>query len=137
MKIVTKVLNFSTKEKFQLINITSQVEKIVRESNVANGLCLIAAPHATAAIIANENESGLIQDILEHIQTLFPPEKPWLHNRIDDNAHAHVASTIIGASFVLPIMNGQLVRGTWQDIFFVEMDGPRENRKVIVEVLGE
>lgn len=137
MQIISKKISFSTNEKFQLVNITSQVEKIVKESNVNNGFCLIFAPHATAALIANENEAGLIKDILGHIKELFPTEKSWQHNRIDDNAHAHVASAVIGAHLIFPIIEGKLVRGSWQDIFFVEMDGPRANRQVIVQIMGE
>ncbi|UNQ72659.1 secondary thiamine-phosphate synthase enzyme YjbQ [Infirmifilum sp. NZ] len=137
MKVVVKTLTFSTREKFELVNITDEVEKAVSESGIINGICLIFAPHATGAIVANENEKGLIRDILDHISQLFPPGKNWLHNRIDDNAHAHVASSIIGASLTLPVINGKVIRGTWQDVFFVEMDGPRTNRRVIIEVLGE
>ncbi|QOJ78063.1 YjbQ family protein [Infirmifilum lucidum] len=137
MRVVTKILTFSTREKFELINITADVERTVSESGISNGICLVFAPHATGAIIANENERGLIKDILNHISSLFPPGREWLHNRIDDNAHAHVASSLIGTSLTLPVINGKLVRGTWQDVFFVEMDGPRTNRRVIVEVLGE
>ncbi|AKG38982.1 MAG: secondary thiamine-phosphate synthase enzyme YjbQ [Infirmifilum sp.] len=137
MHVFTRIVEVSSSEKFQLINITGYVEKIVRESNVKNGICLIFVPHATAALIANENETGLIRDILNQLRELIPPNKPWLHNRIDDNAHAHIASAIIGAHLVFPILNGQLLRGTWQEIFLVEMDGPRSSRKVVVQVLGE
>lgn len=137
MKIVAKTITFSTRERFELINLTAQVESIVHESGVTNGFCLVFAPHATGAIIANENEKGLIRDILQRIAEVFPPERDWFHNRIDNNAHAHVASSFIGTSLVLPVVNGKLIRGTWQDIFFVELDGPRSHRRVVVEVLGE
>jgi len=130
-------LSISSTERFQLIDITGMVEEVVSRSGVERGICLVYAPHATAAIIANEHEAGLIRDMIDVIKTLFPPDKPWRHNRIDDNAHAHLASAIIGASRIFPVRNGRLIRGTWQNIFLVELDGPRSTRRIIVEVLGE
>ncbi len=127
----------STSKRFELIDITDRVEEIVEKSGIRNGICLVFAPHATAAIVANEHEWGLLQDILSRIKELFPPDKNWLHNRIDDNAHAHVGSAIIGADRVFPVINGRLIRGTWQNIFVVEMDGPRSRRRIIVTVIGE
>ncbi len=127
----------STSKRFELIDITDRVEEIVEKSGIRNGICLVFAPHATAAIVANEHEWGLLQDMLNRIKELFPPDRGWFHNRIDDNAHAHVGSAIIGADRVFPVINGRLVRGTWQNIFVVEMDGPRSRRRIIVTVTGE
>ncbi|MCD6196573.1 MAG: YjbQ family protein [Thermoprotei archaeon] len=138
MKVYTREIVLSTSKKFQLIDITYEVEKIVEESGVRNGIVLVFAPHATAAIIANEHESGLIEDIITKIKELTEPgSSKWKHNLIDDNAHAHIGSALIGADRVFPIINGRLVRGTWQNIFLVEMDGPRARRHVLVTVLGE
>jgi len=138
LKVYTREIVLSTSKKFQLIDITYEVEKIVEESGVRNGIVLVFAPHATAAIIANEHESGLIEDIITKIKELTEPgSSKWKHNLIDDNAHAHIGSALIGADRVFPIINGRLVRGTWQNIFLVEMDGPRARRHVLVTVLGE
>ncbi len=137
MPVYYEEIIISTDKRFELIDITDRIEEIVRRSGIKNGMCLIFAPHATAAIIANEHEWGLLQDILSRIKELFPPEKNWLHNRIDDNAHAHVGSAIIGADRVFPVINGRLIRGTWQNIFVVEMDGPRSRRRVLVVVVGD
>ncbi|MCD6300779.1 MAG: YjbQ family protein [Staphylothermus sp.] len=138
MKVYTREIVLSTSKKFQLIDITYEVEKIVEESGVRNGIVLVFAPHATAAIIANEHESGLIEDIITKIKELTEPgSSKWKHNIIDDNAHAHIGSAILGADKVFPVINGRLVRGTWQNIFLVEMDGPRARRHVLVTVLGE
>jgi len=137
MKVHVETITLSTTRKFELIDITRRVEEIVRRSGVKNGMCLVFAPHATAAIIANEHEAGLISDILEAIKEHFPPTKPWKHNLIDDNAHAHIGSAFLGADRVFPVVNGELVRGTWQNIFLVEMDGPRSYRRVVVVVMGE
>ncbi len=138
MKVYTREIVFSTEKQFQLVDITYEVEKIVEESGVKNGIALVFAPHATAAIIANEHESGLIEDIITKIKELTEPgSSKWKHNIIDDNAHAHLGSALIGADRVFPVINGRLVRGTWQNIFLVEMDGPRSRRHVIVTVVGE
>jgi len=137
MKVVSREITLSTSKKLELVDITSEVEHIVRESGVKNGLCLVFAPHATAAIIANEHERGLMLDILEKIAEDFPNNGRWRHNRIDDNAAAHLASAFIGTERVFPVIDGRLVRGTWQNIFLVELDGPRSYRRVIVQVMGE
>lgn len=137
MKSSTKTLTVSTRDRYQLIDLTRSIEEIVSESNIEKGLCLVHASHATAAIICNENESGLIQDILRKVKELFPPGAGYLHDRIDDNASSHIASALIGASRVFPIEDGRLIRGTWQNIFLLELDGPRTRRTVNVHILGE
>jgi len=137
LKVYFRELTFSTQRRLQLVDITSEVERAVRESGIRNGICLVFAPHATAAIIANEHESGLMQDILRKIEEDFPRDGKWLHNRIDDNAAAHLASAFIEAARVFPVKDGRLIRGTWQNIFLVELDGPRSYRRVVIEVLGE
>jgi len=137
MKNFAKAITLSTNEKYQLVDLTETVEKIVSESQVANGLCLVHASHATAAIVCNEHEGGLIHDILRKVEEIFPPSAGYLHDRIDDNASGHIASALIGASRTFPIEGGQLVRGTWQNIFLLELDGPRSRRTVNVHIIGE
>ncbi len=137
MAVYRVEFNVRSSQRFQLIDITDRVEDAVRESGISNGIAHVFVPHATAAVIANEHESGLMNDILSVIKTLFPPEHGWMHNRIDNNAHAHLASSIIGASRTFPVVNGRLLRGTWQNIFVVELDGPRYSRRVIVTVIGD
>jgi len=137
MRNFTKTLVLSTREKYQLVDLTERIEEIVSESQVAKGLCLVHASHATAAIICNEHESGLIHDILNKVKEIFPPSAGYLHDRIDDNASGHIASALIGASRTFPIDNGRLVRGTWQNIFLLELDGPRTRRVVNIHIIGE
>ncbi len=137
MKVYFKEITFSTSRKYEIIDITYEVERIVRESGIRNGICVVHAPHATAAIIANEAESGLLSDILAKIREEFPEDGRWKHNIIDDNAAAHLASAFLGQTRVFPVKDGELVRGTWQNILVVELDGPRSYRRVVVEVLGE
>ncbi|ALL01233.1 hypothetical protein Pyrde_1185 [Pyrodictium delaneyi] len=136
MKIVVKELSVTSTSRFEIIDLTSDVEAIVRESGIKNGLCLVFVPHATAAIMANEAEPGLLGDYIEFIQEVFKPDYDWRHNRIDDNAHAHLAAAVIGPSRVFPILGGRLVKGTWQNILLVELDGPR-TRRIIVEIMGD
>ncbi|OGD86903.1 hypothetical protein A2Z23_01405 [Candidatus Curtissbacteria bacterium RBG_16_39_7] len=124
---------FSTKTAGELLDITEKVEELVSASKISNGLCLIFVPHATAALYLNENEIGLKEDILDFFYKLVPP-KAYKHNLIDNNAQAHILSSLIGTSITLPIEDGRLVRGTWQNIFFVELDGPRAHREVILKI---
>lgn len=134
----SKTINLSTTTQYALVDITNEVEKVAFESGVRNGLCVINIPHATAALILNENEEGLKGDIMDKIQELAPGEGHFYsHNRIDDNARAHIISAIIGAEKTLIIEDGRLVLGTWQQIFFVELDGPRPQRRVLVKVIAD
>lgn len=117
------------------MDITSQVESAVTTSEIKNGICLVYTHHSTSAIITNEHESGLIQDILTKIDQTFPQNAGYHHDQIDDNAHAHLGAVFLGPSQTFSVKGGALLRGTWQNIFFIEMDGPR-SRRVTVEVLG-
>jgi len=136
LKVYFSELSVQTRSRFDLVDITRQVEAAVSASQIRNGLCLVYAPHATAAIIANEHESGLLHDLLAKVRDLFPEGAGYRHDRIDDNAHAHLASAFIASSRIFPVRDGTLIRGTWQNIMLVEADGPRY-RRVVVEVLGE
>lgn len=137
MAVFAKALTVSTRERYQLVDLTRSIEEIVAESKIEKGLCLVHASHATAAIIANENESGLVNDVLRKVKEIFPPGAGYFHDRIDDNASSHIASALIGASRAFPVEDGRLVRGTWQNIFLLELDGPRAHRVVNVHIVGE
>jgi secondary thiamine-phosphate synthase enzyme len=138
VKVYYEVLKLNTTSKFQLLDITGDVENTVKRSSIRNGIVVVHAPHATASIIVNEHEPGLLEDILEKVKEFTEPgSSKWRHNRIDDNAHAHIGSALFGSSRVFPVVNGRVVRGTWQNIFFLEMDGPRSAREVTVLVIGE
>ncbi len=127
-------LRVSTKQRRQIVDITSQVAAIVTGAGVTEGLACISAPHCTCAIYVNENESGLVSDTLDIIAQISETAD-WQHDRIDDNAAAHLAASIIGSSVVLPVVGGQLELGTWQRIMLAELDGPR-NRRVTVTILS-
>ncbi|NJD98420.1 YjbQ family protein [Thermococcus sp. LS1] len=137
MKVVTKELHFSTKGEIDLIDITHDVERIVEESGIKNGQVLVFVPGATGAIVTIEHESGLLEDFKRALRELVPKGKDYLHDRIDDNAHSHLRATLLGASECFPVVDGRLLRGTWQQIFFVELDVRPRRRRVVVQVLGE
>jgi len=137
MKVYFKDITLRTSKSVELVDITREVEGVVTESGVKNGMCLVYAPHATAAIVVNEHERGLMDDIVAKVREDYPRDGRWKHNLIDDNAAAHLASAFISSSRIFPVRDGRLVRGTWQNIFLLELDGPRSYRRVVVEVMGE
>jgi secondary thiamine-phosphate synthase enzyme len=98
MKVFFEDISVSTKNRTELVDITRNVEEIVRKSGIRNGLCLVHAVHSTVAVIVNENESGLTKDIVKKAQQDFPKRAGWLHNMVDDNADAHCASSFISPS---------------------------------------
>ena len=128
------MLEIKTEEPVQVIDITRQVNDAVRESGVAEGICLVYTLHTTTGIIINEAESGLVADLLRRLASLAPPRDGYLHDRIDDNAHAHLQSVLLGNSRTIPVEEGCLALGTWQRVLFVELDGPRR-RSVLIKVL--
>ncbi|MCZ7385446.1 MAG: secondary thiamine-phosphate synthase enzyme YjbQ [Candidatus Methanoperedens sp.] len=127
-------MDVQTSTRTELIDITDRVRAIVKESGTKDGICVISTRHTTSAILINENERGLRDDILEMLETLIPENKSYAHNRIDNNADSHLRAALLGNSATLPIEDGHLVLGTWQSVFFVELDGPR-NRSVNVKIL--
>lgn len=122
-----------TSNRQEVIDITQQVNKIVEKSGIANGLCNIYVPHATAAVIINENADPEIANDLFTLLNKYIPQGVWRHDRIDNNGDAHLKSVILGCSKVIPVINNALGLGTWQGVMLVELDGPRR-RKVIVTV---
>lgn len=139
MKSITKYLTFHTEKKFKLVNITSEVEKIVYESKVSEGICLVNSMHITSSIFINDNEAGLHQDFERWLENLAPhsPTKQYSHNDTgEDNADAHLKRQIMGRETVVAITKGKLDFGPWEQIFYGEFDGCR-NKKVLVKVIGE
>ena len=136
MKVFQKEFSISSSKRIELIDVTSKVERIVKSSGIEDGLCTIFVPHATAAVLLNENENGLVSDMETHIKKIFPASNEYAHNRIDNNAGSHIASAFIGQSRTLPVKGDMVVRGTWQNIFVVELDGPRRSRRVVVTIIG-
>lgn len=136
MKAFSEELRLSTKNVVEIANITGDVQKAVARSKISTGIALVYAPHATGIIAINEDEEGLRKDITNFLERLVPARAGYFHNRSDENAHSHILSTLMGCERAIPVRDGKLALGTWQAIFFIETDGPRD-RKVIVQVIGE
>lgn len=125
----------NSKNKNDILDINSKVEKIVSESKVKEGFAVIYTQHATCAIIINENyDPNILLDIINALSALIPEGK-WKHDKIDNNGAAHIKAAIIGPSEVIPIKDGKLLLGRWQSIMLADFDGPRE-RTVIVQVVS-
>jgi len=137
MVVFTRQIVTKSSARRQLIDLTSEVTSVVHEAGVREGICMVSLPHATAALVVNEHETGLLNDMLARIEALFPASGAYKHNAIDDNADSHVAAAFLGHGRTFPIIDGELIRGTWQNIFLVELDGPRSRREVIVQIIGD
>jgi secondary thiamine-phosphate synthase enzyme len=117
--------------KYEMLDITGRVADIVRQSQAAEGICSVYVTHATAAIVVNENDDpNVCEDVLDALGKLIP-EGVWRHDRVDNNAAAHIKSAILGPGETIPVRDGKLVLGTWQAIMLVELDGPRDRRVVV------
>ncbi len=137
MKTKTTYLTFKTEKKIDIIRMTDQVSQVIKESGVKDGLVLVNPMHITSAVIVNDNESGLHSDYLEVLEKLVPYHSDYRHNDSgEDNAAAHIWRQLIGHQVVMPITNGKLDLGPWEQIFYFEFDGQRQKR-VLVKVIGE
>ena len=139
MKILTHYLTFNTKTRRAFVNITPQVEQLVKKSKIQEGLCLVNAMHITASVFINDNESGLHSDYEKWLEKLAPhePTEQYNHNKTgEDNADAHLKRQVMGREVVVAITNGKIDFGTWEQIFYGEFDGRRQKR-VLVKIIGE
>ncbi len=124
-----EIFHVDTKESQQAIEITDAVREIVRRSQVTDGLCHVMVLHSTAAVIVNETDDPNIGlDLLRALARAVPEHAGWLHDRIDDNAHAHIKASLLGPSELLSVQGGELVLGAWQRLILIEFDGPRQRQ---------
>lgn len=137
MKTATEYLWFNTSNHREYINITPQVEEVVKNSAVKEGMVLISAMHITAGVYVNDAEEGLIADIDEWLERLAPFNKNYRHHHTGEtNGDAHLKSLLVHHEVIVPITNGRLDFGPWQQIYYAEFDGQRRKR-VVVKVMGE
>ena len=134
MKIKNHSIKINTNKNFEIIDITSKINELI---DVENGIISIFSKHSTSAIVVNENESGLLKDLEFTLDNLITDKFTYQHDRIDDNAKSHLKSFLLSSSECLPIKNGKLDLGTWQSVFFIELDGPRHNRSISLTIIGE
>ncbi len=126
-------ISVSTKRKIEFIDITSEVEDIVKKEDVQEGVCVMFCPHTTAGLVINENaDISVRKDIINSLQRLVPENQTYSH--LEGNSPAHIKSSLLGNSLIVIIEDKRLKLGTWQGIFFCEFDGPR-NRKVWIKIL--
>ncbi len=138
MKTLTKEIWKNISKRREIVSIHSEVEALVRESDIRDGLCYVGAMHITASVFINDNEPGLHSDF-EHWLERLAPEKPYeqyAHNGFEDNGDAHLKRTIMGREVVVPITDGKLHLGPWEHIFYYEMDGKRKKR-LLVKIIGK
>ena len=139
MKSLTKHLTFNIKSRRGFVNITPDIRKLVEQSQVQEGLCLVNAMHITASVFINDNEDGLLHDYETWLEELAPhaPIEQYKHNDTgEDNADAHLKRQVMGREVVVAITNGELDFGPWEQIFYGEFDGNRPKR-VLVKIIGD
>lgn len=137
MKSYREELWFETKTRSAYINITGQVETVLRKSGVTEGLVLVNAMHITASVYINDDEAGLLQDYDRFLETVAPHEATYRHNETgEDNGDAHIKRQLMGREVVVAVTNGKLDFGPWEQIFYGEFDG-RRRKRVLVKVIGE
>lgn len=134
MTVNTNYIKINTSKNFEIIDITSKINELI---DIGEGIISIFSKHSTSAIVVNENESGLLKDIEFTLDNIVTDKYSYSHDRIDNNARSHLKSFILSSSECLPIKNGKLDLGTWQSVFFVELDGPRGSRTITLTMVGE
>lgn len=134
MKIFNDSYRFSTKGEIDFVDLSSRVQDTIDKAGVKNGLVHVFAPHATGVLILTEYEPSLLNDIRDVLQDLIPRKTGYEH---PSNAHSHLRSIFLSPDKTLPLVDGQMVLGTWQSLVFVETDVHPRQRTVIVQVLGE
>ena len=134
MIVKTNSFKINTNKNFEIIDITSKINDWI---DVENGIISIFSKHSTSAIVVNENESGLLNDLEFTLDNLISDKFCYNHDRIENNACSHLKSFLLSSSECLPIKNGKLDLGTWQSVFFIELDGPRQNRTISLTIIGE
>jgi len=127
--------DIQTRKRAEVVDVTSMVEGAVRASTVREGIAVVHTPHTTTALVVNEGEGRLVQDLLDWAARTVPEGAGYRHDSTDGNAHAHLRGIMMGASVTIPVSEGELSLGTWQSVLFVELDGPR-NRRLHVQVVG-
>ncbi len=136
MKSVTEYLWFNTEQHREFINITNKVESLVQRSGIAEGFVLVSAMHITSGVYVNDAETGLIADIEKWLEQLAPYRQDYKHHATgESNADAHLKSLLVHHEVIVPITNGKLDFGPWQQIYYAEFDGQRRKR-VIVKAIG-
>jgi len=137
--VITKTMQIKTKGELQMINITEDVSKMVKESKISNGIATVFVPGSTASVTTIEYEPGLLKDFPEMLERIAPKNMNYEHENMwhDGNGHSHVRASLLGPSLTVPFTNKQLTLGTWQQIVLVELDTRSRDRSLVVQIIGE
>ncbi len=137
MRFATEYLHFTTRKHREYINITGQVEEVVRKSGIQEGMALVSAMHITAGVYVNDAEDGLIQDIDAWLERIAPYRDDYQHHRTGEtNGDAHLKSLLVHHEVIVPVTQGKLDLGPWQQVYYAEFDGQRRKR-LVIKVMGE
>ena len=139
MSVVTKELTFQTRGEVELVDLTAQINGALRETDIETGIVTIFVPGATGAVTTIEYEPGLLQDLPDALERLFPRAIEYQHELRwhDGNGHSHIRAAFLGPSLTVPFKDQSMLLGTWQQVVFVELDVRRRSRRVILQILGE
>lgn len=139
MSVYYDEVNVETKGEVDIVNITDDVQKIVNKSKIKDGIACVFVPGSTGAVTTIEYEPGLMKDLPRALQRIAPKGEHYDHHETwhDDNGHSHVRASLMGASVTIPIKNGRILHGTWQQVVFVELDTSPRNRNIVVQIVGE
>jgi len=139
MPTKSQEIGFSTKHEGHIVDITQQVQRAVSKSGLNDGMACVFVPGATGAVTTVEYEPGLLQDIPDALDRLFPRDITYQHELRwhDGNGHSHVRASFLGPSLTVPFKEGRLVLGTWQQIVFLELDNSARNRRIMIQMVGD
>ena len=132
-----KTITIQTHEREVLVDITDAIKSVIDESGVRHGLVNVYAQGATGAIMIQENWDDSVQTDVVHLLQKMVPKGVWLHDKQDGNGDSHLKSGLVGPSESIPVIDGKPALSTWQNIFFCEFDGPRDERRIMVTVMGD
>jgi secondary thiamine-phosphate synthase enzyme len=139
MTVATKIIQVRSKGETDIINITGQVSAAIEESNIENGIVTVFVSGSTAAVTTIEYEPGLVYDFPEMLSRVAPKGIQYKHDNTwhDGNGHSHVRASLIGPSLTVPVVDGKMSLGTWQQLVFLELDTRSRNRNIILQLIGE
>jgi len=139
MSVYWDEISIKTRKETEIVDITEDIQKVVAKSKIKNGIVCVFISGSTGAVTTIEFEPGLMQDLPEALERIVPKNMYYKHHETwhDDNGHSHVRASLIGPSITVPVKEGKMVHGTWQQIIFIELDTRPRNRIITVQVLGE
>ncbi|NPU88257.1 MAG: YjbQ family protein [Methanothrix sp.] len=139
MMIETRYIEFDTKGDADMVDITQMVVSAVRKSGMTDGIVVVFVPGATGAVTTIEYEPGLVADMRRALNRIAPEYEEYEHNRRwgDNNGHSHIRASLLGPSITVPLVNGELALGRWQQIVFLDMDNRPRRRRLVLQILGE